>query len=142
LPKLTDSFGTDVVKDKLLPAWNAKQIYPGIAQTVLETLRATESPLVDSGRATEILQAAGPAAYEESWSPRTSLLAWILLGFAALGALTIGFFTLSAAEAHFTSAGWFKPRPQLSAALDFLRARWSRGGRRSPPRFGGTQDDW
>jgi uncharacterized protein len=140
LPALNETRASAVLGDFMAPELKAGHPYRAIALSVLEILRTIESPLIESGRAEQLLEQGGldgnlrPVTHGFGTGP----LGWF--GFLALGIL-LSLFVLNnilAAEAHFTGEGWYRPNPWKlltpRALLD----------RRKTPRLaaGGTHGEW
>jgi uncharacterized membrane protein YgcG len=129
--RLTDAEAKRALRDFLLPELREGRLYRALGLGTLEMLRSLESPLIESGRALEVLRAGGlEGALKPVTKSRGGWLAWVLLG---LAVLTYSVLQLLAAEAHFTSEGWFRPKP-----WKHLLAR--RGANAS--NVGGAFGDW
>jgi uncharacterized protein len=111
-PILTDAKSSGILSDILIPELKNSSPDRGISLAVLEILRTLGSPLVQNGKAEEILKNGG---FQGDWQPqevyipRTGGLAvWLFLGFIIL---TIILRTITGAEAHFTRSGWVRHNP-------------------------------
>lgn len=143
------------IRDFLFPELAAGQPYRALGLCVLEMLRAAESPLVESGRARDILRAgglegdlkplSGPRARD--WSYWLShWMTWVAAG---LVLSLVFLYRLVSAEAHFTSAGWYRPRPWIQAWQALRSAARARGRQSARPRgpgasssVGGADAQW
>ncbi|MGK5082591.1 TPM domain-containing protein [Bdellovibrionota bacterium FG-1] len=97
-----------ILGEFLFPELKAQQTYRAIGLSLVEILRILESPLMESGRAQEILRAGG--LQNEFTATRRAANHWWLW---VLGGLTLllGMLSqLASSETHFTSSGWFKPK--------------------------------
>lgn len=140
LPALDEARASAVLNDFMAPELKASHPYRAVGLSVLEILRTIESPLVESGRAEQLLEQGGlegslrPVSHGIGTGPVT----WV--GFLMIG-IVLSLLVLNnilAAEAHFTGEGWYRPNPwkRLTprAWLD----------RRKTPRLsaGGTHGEW
>ena len=110
---LTDAKTKDLIADYLVPDLKAGHPGRAMGQTLLQLLTVLESPLVQSGEALRILRGAGSGnrGARIRVGPVSASAPWpiiILLGGALL---FIVLNLLTSADAHFTRAGWFRPRP-------------------------------
>jgi uncharacterized protein len=136
-PVLTDAKTKLILSDDLAPDLKNGNPDRGITLSVLEILRTIGSPLIQSGKAEEILKSGGFAG--DLHPSRVFVVhsggmsAWLFLG---LILLTIVLRSLNAAEAHFTRDGWFRPKPWAR--------NWGRygGGPRGPGGFFGGFGGW
>lgn len=112
------------------------------ALAVFELLRSLNSPLVGSGMAQDLLRKGG---FEGAWGPRGRGITvawdfWLLLG---LFLAALSFFILTAAEAHYTAQGWFRPNPWIQLRHSFAKLRSGRAtfnGGGSVGQWGGSGD--
>lgn len=138
LQALDESQNRAIVRDFLVPELRAGHPYRSLGLSVLELLRAVQSPLIESGRAEQLLQLGGltgslrPAARGLG---RGSWFAFVLAGALLFAAV---FSNVIAAEAHFTGEGWFRPKPSLNG-LKTLASRRERG---PATRLGGSDGSW
>lgn len=111
-PLLTDAKSKLIITDILVPELQNHD--PGRALTLaaLEILRTIGSPLVQNGKAEQILRSGG---FRGDFAPRSTPVAgsvgfwpWLFLGFILF---TIFMNFVHSAEAHFTRSGWYRPRP-------------------------------
>jgi uncharacterized protein len=111
-PVLTDAKTKLILTDNLAPELKNGNPDRGVTLAVLEILRTLDSPLIQNGKAEEILKSGGFAA--DLHPSRVFVVhsggmsAWLFLG---LILLTIVLRSLMAAEAHFTRDGWYRPKP-------------------------------
>lgn len=107
---LTDAKSKLILSDHLIPELKRGNPARALALAATEILRTIESPLVQGGKTDQLLRSrrfradAAPSEAPRSW------FVWIAL---AAVLLTIAFNMISSADAHFTRAGWFRPRPAL-----------------------------
>jgi uncharacterized membrane protein YgcG len=108
--RLNESETKTVIHDYLLPDLERGNTYRALGLSSLEMLRALESPLIDSGRARELLLPAGLDKNAMTLEARsgTHWFVWMLFGLGSFLAIVP---QLLAKEAHFTGGGWFRPRP-------------------------------
>lgn len=111
-PILTDAKSKGVLEDFLFPELRNGNVDRALSLAALEILTILESPLIQSGKAQEILQSGGlqggfqPAERGTPSSKRS--FSWIVLGlFFCIWVLS----RLTAAEAHYTRRGWYRPNP-------------------------------
>lgn len=108
-PLMTDARSKSVLEDTLLPELKAGRPDRALTLTALEVLTTLESPLVKNGRAQAILQGGVQGG---DLAPRSttggSFGIWLFLGIVLL---MIVLNMLTAADAHYTSHGWYRPRP-------------------------------
>ena len=134
-PQLTDSRSTRILDDFLIP--NLKNDRPDLAlsQSAFEILAALESPLVESGKAKQILSPGGFTARTSGQranrplggSSNFGLVVGIILVLAAIRFLLAG-------DAHYTSHGWYRPNPWRTRRSG---GGWGVGGGGSGGIFGG-----
>jgi uncharacterized membrane protein YgcG len=107
-----------------------------VALATIETLRGLSSPALQDSTAEQLLRLV-PQKPSNGFG-----MAWLLL-VVGLALLWVALSWLLAAEAHFTSAGWFRPLP-LRDLRQHLQERIR--GRGKPPRpkglIGGTSGSW
>ena len=116
--------------------------FQALGLSTLEVLHDLESPLIENGRARALLRAAG---FKNTSIPKTPKFtsAWMLWILAGAGLCIMVFTQLSAAEAHFTSSGWFRPGPMRQAVLGIKQILKSpRGKRASRALWGGSHASW
>lgn len=127
---LTDAHSKDILEDQLIPAMRDGDPDRAISLAVVEILKSLQSPLIDNGRARQILQAHEGRAVVRRWNapaqPHGGYWVWLVIGMIAL---IIVFNTVTSADAHFTSTGWYRPQP--------WRRRWGRDGNWPPGGGGG-----
>lgn len=121
-PLLTDAKSSAILNDILRPELRAGQVDRAISLATLEILRVIESPLVETGKAREILRSGG---LHGSWEPTQSSSPSTLGLLVGLILLIAVIYMISSAEAHYTGEGWYKPRP------------WQRRRSGWPSSFGG-----
>jgi uncharacterized protein len=109
---LTDAKSSGILSDILLPELKNSNPDRAVSLAALEILRTLGSPLIQNGKAEQILKSGG---FQGDWKPqevyvpRTGGLAvWLFLGFIIL---SIVLRTITGAEAHFTRAGWVRHNP-------------------------------
>jgi uncharacterized protein len=119
-PVLTDAKAKRILSEYLAPELRNGNTDRALTLVTLQILKTLDSPLLQNGRAQEIMRSGG---FQGSWTPNRTTskgwTVWIILGFILL---FIVLKILTAADAHFTGRGWYRPR-----------ARWPR----RPP-----WDDW
>jgi uncharacterized protein len=127
-PQLTDAKSSRILRDYLIPGMKAGEPKEAITQSALQILQAIDSPLVQNGRAQQILRSGGVLRQEiNSTQPiKGGWIVWLFLGLVLMIIVT---HIISSAEATFTSAGWYRPRP--------WRRRWWDDDDFGGPRSGG-----
>jgi uncharacterized membrane protein YgcG len=140
LHALDEDQGEEILKRFFAPEIRSGDAYRALSLTVLEILRTVESPLIETGRAEQLVREGGiEGPLRPIQAPiGTSPTGWI--AFLAVGAILFGFviYNVLAAEAHFTGEGWFRPNPwKLLTPKAFL-------DRRRAPRLnaGGVHGSW
>lgn len=130
-PKLTDVKSSRILRDYLIPGMKAGQPAEAVTQSALQILQTLESPLVQNGRAQQILRSGGVLRQNINSSQPLSVMkgGWIVWLFLGLVLMTIVSHIISSAEATFTRAGWYRPRP--------WRRRWWDDDDYGGPRSGG-----
>lgn len=108
-PILTDAKSKDLLENYLTPELRNTNPDRAISLTTLQILRILDSPLLQNGKAEEILRSGG---FQGSWkpikTPQHGWSVWLILGFILL---IIVLNILTTAEAHFSRDGWFRPSP-------------------------------
>ncbi|OFZ56202.1 MAG: hypothetical protein A2428_09010 [Bdellovibrionales bacterium RIFOXYC1_FULL_54_43] len=122
---LTDAKSKQILEQFLIPELKAGKPDRALQLAAFELLRTIESPLIQSGQAEQILRDGG---FRGNWQPRRSIspvtrYGWIIL--VALGIILVLFVLnlVTAADAHFTSSGWYHPKPWDPALPG--RRRWT-----------------
>ena len=145
---LTEERTSAILAEAVFPELEKGHLRAAVGNGTLEVLKAIQSPLIPSGKATEILRSGGfkdpaPAASLDQEAPGRG---WITLGWLVLGSIlaTSVFAMLTSAEAHFTSRGWIHPKPWPLLGKKILKRM---GLGRSPvspgaSRTGGTRGHW
>jgi uncharacterized protein len=108
---LTDAKSKQILSDVLLPELKNSNPNRGISLAVLEILRTIGSPLVQSGKAEQILKSGGfqGAFRPQAVAPRTGgAFVWFFLG---LILVVIVLRSVISADAHFTREGWYRSSP-------------------------------
>lgn len=112
-PLLTDAKSKRVLEEFLIPGLKAGENDEALSLAVLEILRIIESPLVESGKAAQILRQGGLRGELQPISergPPRGWVVWVVLGL-ILAAIALNI--LTSAEAHYTGEGWYRPRPRI-----------------------------
>lgn len=111
-PVLTDAKSSAILSDILIPELKNSSPDRGISLAALEILRTLGSPLIQNGKAEEILKNGG---FQGDWRPQEvyvphtgGLAVWLFLTFIIL---TIILRAITGAEAHFTRSGWVRHNP-------------------------------
>jgi uncharacterized protein len=108
---------------------------------ILQILEALHSPLTSTGKAQGILKAGGFAgSFEPVGNLETASRIWWLALVLGLAIFAWAGFSLSAAEAHFTSGGWFRPRPWRVSRWKLFLASRRRASK--PETLGGSHGSW
>jgi uncharacterized membrane protein YgcG len=110
-----------IVSHFLLPEVGINQPDRALSLSVLEILRTLESPMVQSGRATQLIQDGG---FTGEWTPVPSAMqsygwAWVVLAGGLFSGLVL--YLLVSAEAHFTAQGWYRPKISSYFILSKIR---------------------
>ena len=144
---LTDEKSKSVLDEAVSPKLASKHLQAAVGTGILEVLKLIQSPLVESGKALEILRSGGfkntelGFAASGSGAERNGFWAvWLVLGFGlSFSALTL----LISAEAHYTSRGWIHPRP-WSLLWEKLKKRVNRRNHKALniSKTGGTSGRW
>jgi uncharacterized membrane protein YgcG len=131
-----------IVEEKVRPEIRAGDISRAAALGALEILRSIRSPLVSDGRAERELRAGGfkGAFVAREWAgePTLGIPGGWLLFLACIAVLVAAVLFVSAAEAHFTSGGWFRPSPWRLARWKF--ELWNPKAARQE--LGGAHGEW
>ncbi|MDR3606177.1 MAG: TPM domain-containing protein [Oligoflexia bacterium] len=118
---LTDAHSKRILTDFLIPELKAGHPERAIPMAVYQMLVTLDSPLITNGLADRILR--GEGRFRGDWTEVSNApmahgwWVWLVLGFILM---TIVGNILTSAEAHFTGAGWYRPRP-------WQRKQWSDG---------------
>lgn len=109
-PLLTDAKSSDILRDILVP--EMREGHPGAAllMSSYKILSVIQSPLVASGRAKAILQSQGVQIRRAS-PTHPNADAWPLWLLPGIVFMVIVWNIMHSAEAHFTNAGWYRPKP-------------------------------
>ncbi|HLE01006.1 MAG TPA: TPM domain-containing protein [Bdellovibrionota bacterium] len=112
---LTDAKSKQILEQFLIPELKAGKPDRALQLAAFELLRTIESPLIQSGQAEQILRDGG---FRGNWQPRRNFSpvtrhGWIALVILGLGIILVLFVLnlVTAADAHFTSSGWYHPKP-------------------------------
>lgn len=124
----------ELMSDFVDPELNQGHIRKALTSGIYHILEAVNSPLILSGKATEIIQYAGLEDFEESSDEAMNWSGWIFLFFIGIGIFGWIAYRISAKEAHFTSTGWFRVPP-----IDFNRKRHVK---LDMSEIGGTSGHW
>lgn len=110
-PVLTDAKSKRVLEDFLIPELKVGKPDRAVSLAALEILKTLESPLTQDGKAQEILRSGG---FRGGFRPTAGSgqvgFPFILL-FIGLILLSMVLKALTAAEAHYTGRGWYRPNP-------------------------------
>lgn len=109
------------IHNDLLPELKAGHAFKALGLGLLDLLRADSSPLIDSGRALQLLQDGGiqnPQSLVQHGAGPGSWFVFVLVGALIFGGV---FYNLLSAEAHFTGEGWYRPNPWKLLSLQSLR---------------------
>jgi uncharacterized protein len=111
---LTDAKSSGILSDILIPELKNSNPDRAISLSALEILRTLNSPLIQNGKAEQILKSGG---FQGDWKPQevyvprsSGALIWLILGFIVL---SIVLRAITGAEAHFTRSGWVRHNPWL-----------------------------
>jgi uncharacterized membrane protein YgcG len=144
LDALDDAHAGVILRDFMAPELRAGHPYRAIGLSVLELLRVIGSPLIESGRAEQLLELGG---IQGSFKPvahglGTGRLTWLAMLAIGLVFFAMGLCNIVAAEAHFTGEGWYKPNPWKGLAPRSLAKKLN--DRRKRPRIGagGVPGEW
>jgi uncharacterized membrane protein YgcG len=112
-----------IVSYFLLPEVGAHLLDRALSLSALEILKILESPLVQSGRASQLILDGG---FQGEWTPVPTALqsygwVWVVMVGGIFSGLVL--YLLVSAEAHFTAHGWY--RPKLSSYFNFSKIRKS-----------------
>ena len=109
-PTLTDAKSKWILEDSLIPLLKENQSGKALANAAFEILKVLESPLISSGDAERIIHS---GAFRNGFGnlgggSQNAWLIWVVLGiFLFMIVLAIR----TSRDAHFTSEGWFRPKP-------------------------------
>jgi uncharacterized protein len=134
---LTDAKSKRILEDYLIPELRRGDADRALSLAALQILETIESPLIENGRAEQILRDGGvrgsfaSRGFDEGAPTARAWWVWIVVGFCAL---FFAFQFITSAEAHFTNRGWYRPNP-----LQRVRRRgiWHSGGGLGGGGFGG-----
>lgn len=142
-PLLPAVRATEIIDDFVLPELSDRNPGRAIALGALEVLRSVGSPLIQSGKAEEILKQAGMlnaiVLSMEAPSLRMGGAGSVVLTLLLIAGFVLLLFILTrilAAEVHYTAEGWF--RPSTLGALKFSLSAKQR--KRLP--LGGADGSW
>lgn len=110
-PLLTDAKSKGVLEDFLIPELRAGSPDRALSLAALEILRILESPLIENGKAQEILRTGGLTG---GWTPAPRNSSGGISGLGIFVGLLFLIFVLNSLlspQAHYTSRGWYRPRP-------------------------------
>jgi uncharacterized protein len=111
---LTDAKSSGIISDILVPELKNSNPDRGLSLAALEILRTLDSPLIQNGKAEQILKSGGFQGGwkpQEIYSPHTGGAAvWLFLGFIVLSLVLRA---ITGAEAHFTRSGWVRHNPWI-----------------------------
>lgn len=109
-PLLTDAKSKDVLEDFLIPELKNGQPDRAVSTASLEILRIIESPLIQDGKAQQILKNGGlKGPLEAVKTPSGGKMSFLLLIALVLLIFVVG--RLMAPEAHYSGRGWYRPNP-------------------------------
>ncbi len=109
--------------------------FRAIGLGLLDLLRKTESPLIESGRAEQYMRAGGMKGAFRPVPKHAENGPWWLWLFFGTGILSYFAYYIVSADAHFTSSGWFKCKPWQDPRAVI------RSWQRNAP-LGGVSSDW
>jgi uncharacterized membrane protein YgcG len=101
----------EILSDFISPELSQGHIRKALTSGIYHTLEAINSPLILSGKATEIIRNAGLEDFEENSEEAMNWGGWIVLFLFGIGLFSWIAFRISTKEAHFTSTGWFRVPP-------------------------------
>jgi uncharacterized membrane protein YgcG len=127
--------------DDLLPELKAGHPFKALGLALLDLLRADSSPLIDSGRALQLLQQGGLQNPENTASRSGGPARWYAFVFVGVLIFAGVFNNLLAAEAHFTGEGWYRPNPWKLLSPKQLRPL-RRATKSAPLPLGGIDGSW
>src|SRR5262249_31442759 len=128
---------TDVVE----PEIKRGEMGRAAALGVLQILEALHSPLITTGKAQSILRAEGfTGSFSATSGSETAPRGWWLWLALGLVVFVLAGFSLTSADAHFTSGGWFRPRVWRASRWRALLDRTQ--GKRKNQELGGSHGSW
>lgn len=133
-PLLTDAKAKRILTEALIPELKRQQPDRGLTLAAWEILRVLGSPLIQSGKAEQILREGGFQGDFVRQNPPIGSTGggtvWVVLilfvGFALFIIVT---HLLTARDAHFTSRGWYRPNPIRTNDWHPFSSGWGEGGR-------------
>jgi uncharacterized membrane protein YgcG len=137
---LGDAIRKQILEEKVLPELKRGDFGRAASLGILEILRSVHSPLITDGKAERALRAggfAGAFSAREWINEPTVRGGWVLFLIGIL-VLALAAYFVTAAEAHFTSGGWFRPSPWRWARWKF--EVWN--PKRTREKLGGAHGDW
>lgn len=144
-PILTDAKSKRILNHFLIPELRAGNPDRAITLATLEILNILESPLIQSGKAQEIVREGGIGGSSEDWTSAAThaaqrgMPAWVIL--VCIGGVLLFFvlYVLTAAEAHFTGSGWHQANPWGGRTRPRRTLRGSAQDRLGGGLFGGSR---
>lgn len=109
-PLLTDAKSADILQEVLIPEMRQGHSSAALLLSAYKILSVIQSPLVQSGRAKAILQSQG-VPIRRAKPVRPSGDHWPLWLLPGIVLMIIIWNIMHSAEAHFTNAGWYRPKP-------------------------------
>jgi uncharacterized protein len=127
---ISDEQAQTILRQYVTPWLKAGDLNHAIAAFSIEALSLLGSPSIQEGRAQKRIREAGidldalaPSPLAEPIATGPIWIAWLLAGLALLG---IAWSRALAADAHFTSSGWYRPSPwkmELQYWASFFKSR-------------------
>lgn len=142
--ELTDAKSSEILSETLLPALREGSTDQALIQATVEIFRVLESPLIQNGKAQQIIQSGGVPHHANRYSGNSrvhggsAILIWLFFIAFTIFSLVMNF--LHAAEARFTRSGWRRPSPLEYYHLRGSGSRFSNWGSGGSGGFG--SGDW
>jgi uncharacterized membrane protein YgcG len=141
--QLTPSKVKEIVTDSIIPQLQRDRPKAALSLGTYRILEEIQSPLIDSGRAADLLRHTGLKYLLDPNYEEYQARGWTFLLLLGVGIFISVIFEILAREAHFTATGWYRPTPGSSLLWSVRNLRWRRKDHDSDElRLGGSSGTW